>query len=119
MRTADLVGAYLDYFTGLADGKPKEKLSIRRVPRTGELICVYNGIVRYDPSTNGEKTIDLMHRNGIDVMESVTKVDGNFRWCAGSAGQRILYGPTIPIAVCRMRVFMECGTEVPDIEITE
>ena len=40
IRTADLAGALLDYWTARAQGVPAERLEIRQVPRTDTLICV-------------------------------------------------------------------------------
>jgi hypothetical protein len=43
MKTAELTGVLLDYWTARAEGVPAEQLEIREVPRTDWKICVRVG----------------------------------------------------------------------------
>lgn len=128
MKTADLTDAYLDYWTGRADGIPASELSIEQHQRGDEMLCVRNE-VRYAPSTDwahGGQIVDKVTALGIGITPSrmskniyastddseCIPYDGN--WEKAEISQD---GPTVMIAVCRAFIASKYGDEVPN-EIT-
>lgn len=124
MKTADLSGALLDFWTARAEGVPAGQLEIRPVqrpdPRTPDAICVHvapaipgwmaNPQRRLDYSTNWalagpliEKHVDTMHENGD-------------HWAVRHHRRAIgATGPTPLIAICRAVVRAAFGDEVEDL----
>lgn len=127
IRTADLTGAQLDYYTARAQGIPAERLEIRRVPRTDTLICVElgsNEFIRhgsraYSPSTNWNLAGALLEKLHI-MLES--NMGGE--WAADIfPPERIQWlrctGPTPQVAICRAVVRAAFGDEVEEVAVCE
>jgi len=112
MKTSELTGAYLDYWTGLAMGKPADRMSIRRAQRSNDLICVYNGIVRYDPSTNPVKGMEVIDGNIIEL-----RMKGICSAYAIARDFTKIYGSSFLEAACRATVGSVFGAEVPDVAV--
>lgn len=115
MRTADLTGALLDYWTARAEGVPADQLEIRA---TGAL-CVRNlrgswgptvAVQVLDYSTNWALTGPLVEKHHLNVSE--TDPAG---WVAWSDSPSTQYGDTPLIAICRAVVRAAFGDEVEDL----
>jgi hypothetical protein len=128
MKTANLTGALLDFWTARAEGVPADQLEIRPVqrpdPRTPDAICVRYlmgdwgptvAVSRYDPSTNWGRSGPLIEKHGIELENLVDPV----RWAAAiwtdSRTNRYGYGDTPLIAICRAVVSAAFGDEVEDL----
>lgn len=131
MKTADLTGALLDYWTARAEGVPADQLEIRPVqrpdPRTPDAICVHaapaipgwmaNPQRRLDCSTNWALAGPLVEKHHL-MLES----DMGQKWQASVLLQDSDGGPywgfdeagTPLIAICRAVVRAAFGDEVPD-----
>ena len=134
MKTAELTGALLDYWTARAEGVPAEQLEIRPVQRpdtrTPDTICVRRNPVR-DPiighdevrmqySTSWHHGGPLFERHGMGVVKFYEPVDGpiavGFEWAALSLDDKHREdGPTPLIAICRAVVRAAFGDEVEDL----
>lgn len=127
MRTADLTGATLDYWTARAEGVPAADLEIRPVqrpdPRTPDTICVRRNPVR-DPiighdevrmqySTSWHQGGPLVEKHEIDLEER-----GGF-WTSYKASKHgcivVAECDTPLIAICRAVVRAAFGDEVEDL----
>ena len=124
MKTAELTGALLDYWTARAEGVPAEQLEIREVPRTDWKICVRTlawkdgsviGCGRLDYSTNWAPAGPLVEKYHL-MLES--NMGGE--WAADCFdGDRMQWyrskGDTPLIAICRAVVRAAFGDEVEDL----
>lgn len=118
MKTSELQGALLDYWTARAEGVPADQLEMRA---TGTL-CVRNmppleghaiGMVLVlDYSTNWALTGPLAEKHGICL--SVCLGDGE-GWAAWLDTPSTQYGDAPPIAICRAVVRAAFGDEVGDL----
>lgn len=123
MKTAELTGALLDYWTARAEGIPADQLEIREVPRTDITICVRkfpDSVVAgvtiagrsavCDYSTSWASCGPLIEKHRIDVYEQ----GGN--WYADKRGAVLLgCGDTPQQAICRAVVRAAFGDEVEDL----
>jgi len=126
MKTSDLTGTLLDYWTARAEGIPAEQLEIRA---TGTL-CVRNmpalegyaiGMVQVlNYSTNWALTGPLVEKHEIDLAYAVDPVRWEAEVQASAEGLRGWYtvtedGDTPLIAICRAVVRAAFGDEVEDL----
>lgn len=120
IRTADLSGAQLDYWTARAQGVPAERLEIRQVPRTDTLICVKKAdkIGSFDEgaaySTDWSLCGLLIVKCHIflGVETEGWKARPRFHFATG-------IGHTPPVAVCRAVVRASFGDEVEEVAVCE
>lgn len=118
MKTAELTGALLDYWTARAEGVPAEQLEIREVPRTDWKICVRVGYpmpgrdMAMPFSTSWALAGPLVEKHGICL--SVCLGDGE-GWAAWLDSPSTQYGDTALIAICRAVVRAAFGDEVEDL----
>lgn len=118
MKTADLTGALLDYWTARAEGVPAADLEIRPVqrpdPRTPDTICVkkigHLALVRIDYSTNPALWAPLIDKHCADI---TYETDGPKRiaWVGATHAK----ADAAPIAICRAVVRAAFGDEVEDL----
>jgi hypothetical protein len=122
IRVSELTGAQLDYWTARAEGIPAEQLTIRRVPRTDNLICVHSfydvaglgGLLvkRVDYSSKWETGGPLIEKHRVDLY-----------WIAGHSGCGAFigsddgHGDTPLQAICRAVVRAAFGDEVEEVPI--
>lgn len=125
MRTADLTGALLDYWTARAEGVPADQLEIRDAqrpddPHAPKQFCVRLGHpintrdMRIDYSTNWALAGPLLEKHGIDLENCVDPV----RWRAVAWANGCwtdAEGDTPLIAICRAVVRAAFGDEVEDL----
>ena len=128
IRTADLLGAQLDYHTARAQGIPAERLEIRRVPRTDTLICVLHlprdpligpDFVRHNPSEAWHLAGALIEQHK-PCLEPCWGGEGYYvrskdKPCDGDQ----IYGPTPQVAICRAVVRAAFGGEVEEVAVCE
>lgn len=119
MKTADLSGALLDFWTERAEGTPANELEIRQVPRTDNRICVrvmrqrdgIHGValeVRA-PSTNWAQGGPLLESRAVEL----SPMAGS--WYAQLKPSRVGgIGDTVLQAVCRAVVWQAYGDSVED-----
>jgi hypothetical protein len=116
MKTAELTGALLDYWTARADGVPAEQLEIREVPRTDWKICVRVGhpmpgrdmAMPYSTSWALGGTLVEKHRMFVGP-----EFDGWKAKPKNGVQQAGGYSPLI--AICRAVVRAAFGDEVEDL----
>lgn len=143
MKTANLTGALLDYWTARAEGIPAEQLSIRPVPRTDDTICVREQKVRDEYgfevtalpySTDWARGGPLIEKHKLDLGQGHMLPTG--RWEKGGYVSRVapfgaapayileatafhtvnwMRGDTALQAVCRAVVRAAFGDEVEDL----
>jgi hypothetical protein len=114
MRTADLTGAELDYWTARAEGVPIADLEFRatgslcvRVLRNGP--AGIDGVMVLDYSTNWALTGPLVEKRLMDV--TFDPGDRRTAWVDSYAA----HGSTALIAICRAVVRATFGDEVEDL----
>lgn len=119
MRTSDLTGALLDYWTARAEGVPAADLELR----AAGTLCVRNirgtpgkiaAVQVLDYSTNWALCGPLLETYGMDLENPVDPV----RWRAEAwSGSHCFQadGPTAMIAICRAVVRAAFGDEVEDL----
>lgn len=116
MRTANLTGALLDYWTARAEGVPAADLEFRALgtlcvrnvaPIPGRRIVVTHVL---DYSTNWALTGPLVEKHSVDLdgpnWYAQARRGG---WCSGASGD------TAMIAICRAVVRAAFGDEVEDL----
>ena len=119
MKTAELTGALLDYWTARAEGVPAEQLEIREVPRTDWKICVRAfvwgdgsviGCGRLDYSTNWALAGPLVEKYcmfvGLEFGGWKAKPKFGVRQASGCSPME---------AICRAVVRAAFGDEVEDL----
>jgi hypothetical protein len=120
MKTTELNGALLDYWTARAEGVPADELEIRPVqrpdPRTPDTICMRKigplALMRIDYSTNGALCMDMVQRDKIEI-DFTKEFD---LWAALPLKSNLYgFGPTAMIAICRAVVRASFGDEVEDL----
>lgn len=118
MKTADLTGALLDYWTARAEGIPAADLEIRQVPRTDSRICVR--ILRGREGVLGVALEVLAYSTnwaqGGPLLEyAATKLErGVGKWHAEALERTSSQGYTVLQAVCRAVVHQAYGDNVED-----
>lgn len=121
MRTADLTGAPLDYWTARAEGVPAADLELRAVqrpdPRTPGTICVRKigslALMRIDYSTNWALCGPLVEKHEMEFRAYAAD-----SWAAGMPKlgfHKRSTGSTAMIAICRAVVRAAFGDEVEDL----
>lgn len=116
MKTANLTGALLDYWTARAEGIPADQLSIRQVPRTEWTICVHTppGLIprTLAYSTDWALGGPLIEKHQITIDPPL--ITGTAFW--GTTGIDSLGKGDTPLqAVCRAVVRAAFGDEVEDL----
>jgi hypothetical protein len=119
IKTSELTGALLDYWTARAEGIPAEQLSIRRVPRTDNLIVVreWPGVCSalvLPFSTQWHVGGPLIEKHHLNISE--TDPPG---WRAWSNDLDAEYGDTPLQAVCRAVVRAAFGDEVEEVAVCD
>jgi hypothetical protein len=129
VKTSELTGGPLNYWTARAEGVPASELRIQRVPRSDVLICVRGHATRYGGAmgmtavdyAKGDLFIDLLSRR-VDTLHLVGGLDG--QWVArvsplavaGSPGRNFWgSGKTPAKAICRAVVRAAFGDEVGEV----
>lgn len=113
MKTAELTGALLDYWTAQADGIAPEHLNIEDV--NGQAICGrrWPGVVSWlalPYSTQWHLCGPLIEKHHLNISE--TDPPG---WRAWSDDLDAEYGRTPQEAICRAVVRAAFGDEVPEV----
>lgn len=129
IKVSELSGALLDYYVARAEGIPAERLEIRKVQRTDELICVqlicighHAGGMAWEPhcmnyGVSWEKCGQLMEKHKLTVAEEGgTWYAGLISYHEFCVGDEIANGPTPHIAICRSVVHKAFGNEVQEIQ---
>lgn len=122
MKTSELTGALLDYWTARAEGVPAVELEIREVPRTDWKICVRVGYpmagrdMAVPYSTSWALAGPLPEKHDLDGVLST----GGGQWVVpymmhGSVADYMSEGSTPLIAICRAVVRAAFGDEVEDL----
>lgn len=117
MKTSELSGALLDFWTARAEGVAAADLEIRAVqrpdPRTPDTICIKKigqlALMRIDYSTNWALTGPLLEKRRFTVCAAP---EG--KWTIPHVGFA-MYGDTPLIAICRAVVRAAFGDEVEDL----
>lgn len=134
MKTFDLKGAWLDYWTAVADDVPRNLLEIRQIPRTDNFICVRlahnSGHVQDTPicalhySTNWALTGPLLKKfacaleiggmgsENVWVNVFIGGRDGGQKW-------EYWHGMELQDAICKAAVMIKCGPVVCDVPVSE
>lgn len=119
MKTADLTGALLDYWTARAEGAPADQLEIREVPRTDTKILVhhsiYAGVCRTDVrdySNSWAWAGPLLEKHEMHLAYLTNNEDCGPAWMI-NYGEDV--GDTPLIAICRAVVRAAFGDEVGDL----
>lgn len=128
MKTAELTGAQLDYWTAHADGISAENLEIRPIPRSGNCHCVR--IVRMQmlgPDQSEARNVAAealnyshdWHRGGplVDKFRPHNMPSLNGGWWAAAGRSRFVHGSTPLEAICRAIVCSKFGEEVDEIAV--
>lgn len=121
MKTANLTGALLDYWTARAEGVPADQLEIRPVqrpdPRTPDTICIHwraeARAIALPYSTLWSMAGPLIEKHSIDLFNG-TDGPGELEWRACVDLDTYETGPTPLIAICRAVVRAAFGDEVED-----
>jgi hypothetical protein len=114
MKTSELTGSMLDYWTARAEGIPAEQLEIRRVQRSTEYHMVRTGnlgsrVLGY--STDWSQGGPLIEKYSLDIEKLGSE------WAAYPLDEfQRAFGDTPLQAICRAVVRAAFGDEVPDIE---
>lgn len=110
MKTVELKGAWLDYWTGRANGIPSSRLRVEFAQRSTDLICVLDGKDRYAPSTDGRIGLKIIMDNGIGF-RMITDATWMAEECVTC--YRAI-GPDPLTAAMRAFIGMVFGDTVPD-----
>lgn len=116
MKTSDLAGAQLDYWTARAEGIPAEQLAILPIQRSEDHHCVrtypqsYFGRAVMAYSTDWTRGGPLIEKHQMDLCQEL-----NGTWVADDGGDCLEGGSTVLVAVCRAVVQGKFGDEVPDV----
>lgn len=122
MKTANLTGPLLDYWTARAEGVPAADLELRGVARTDNHICVKHlrgfiggtsALMVLDYSTNWALAGQLIEKHSVDVVEHYKSGDP-VGWRA-STSRFVAFGSHPREAVCRAVVYDAFGAEVEDL----
>lgn len=130
MKTKELTGAWLDYWTAVADGTPQHLLEIRRVPRTDMFICVRaahnNGSAQIQPAKAMNYSLDWTLSGAlIDKYKIMVEPGGlNDAWMAYAFHAQLalwawIEGKDAREAVCRALVLVKLGEDVFDVEVKD
>jgi len=126
MRTANLTGAQLDYWTARAEGVPADQLEIRDMPRPDDprapkQICVRLGYpintrdMRIDYSTSWSNGGPLVEKHRLAVLADNKDWTAGRSFCGEFCAGDGETGDTPLIAVCRAVVRAAFGDEVEDL----
>lgn len=117
MKTAELTGAHLDYWVGVADGVKLFSGSIN------EKVYADRGTANdyayvYSPSTDWSQGGPIIDRERPGFMHHSYRVGHKTEYSVDAflPGRRHESGPTMLIAAMRAYVASKFGDEVPDIE---
>lgn len=120
LKTSELTGAPLDYWTARAEGVPAENLWLTRIWSGGALICArsvdgsYGGELRlfYRPSTDWAQGGPLIEKYEIDLQLALS-------WRAIIRSFYEQEGDTPLQAICRAVVCAAFGDEVGEVTVCD
>lgn len=115
MKTLELIGAKLDYWTAVAIGIDQRQAKIQDAQRSDKEICVLYGISRYAPSEDWNVVGPLIDKYAVMLTKSMS----GRGWIAHQEENNIsgdyAYGATPLVAACRAIVLSRFGAEAPEV----
>lgn len=119
MKTSELTGAQLEYWTARAEGTPADSLAVIAEKDGRPAQCVYTRIQKHRPigrnmvvnfSSSWEWGGPLIEKHNL-YLDQLTKGE----WYSGKMKEMVaMEGPSPLIAICRAVVRSVFGDEVPD-----